>query len=442
VSGPRIPLGRASAVADRVMEAVRDHVVDVAPVGSLRRFSAMVGDVTLLAVTSAASDLFDHLDASRELRILHRVEGTCVLRVGRDEATLRTAAPAVAGAALLHHTGSRAHTTRLVRRASERGIELGAHGARSRDTGLALPSDSERRVYELLGLPYIAPELRQGHDEIEAAEAGGLPTLVERRDIRGDLHMHSRWSDGFDSIEAMVARAAALGYEYVAITDHSKSSGAAGGLTVELLKRQRQEIAELRRRFPGIAVLHGAEVDILPDGRLDFPDDVLAELDIVLASLHDAAGQAAHHLTERCLAAIRNPFVNIITHPTNRLVGHRTGYALDFASIFAAALETGTALEIDGAPTHLDMDGPLARRAMRAGVTVSIDSDCHRAAWLDRQMAFGIGTARQGWVGPDRVLNARSLAEVRAFVARKREGRERPGAWDETGRSPDWVPEL
>jgi DNA polymerase (family 10) len=420
VNGPRIPLGRAWAIAQRVIDAASDDDTRITPVGSLRRFEATVGDVSLLVATPSATDLFDRLARADGLAVRHRTRNRCVLQMGRDTATVHTTVPEVSGAALLHHTGSRSHIAGLTRRAETRGIELGPTGLRGRQHGEALASDSEARVYELLDLPFIAPELRQGHDELEAAEAGRLPTLVERRHIRGDLHMHSIWSDGHDSIAAMIETCVALGYEYVAITDHSGSSRAAGGLTAELLQRQRREIDELRGRFPAIAVLHGAEVDILPDGRLDYTDEVLAELDIVLASLHDAAGHDDLRLTERYLSAMRHPLVNIITHPTNRLIGHRAGYNLDFPRLFATAVETGTVLEIDGAPGHLDMDGMLARRAVEAGVMVSIDSDCHRSLWLDRQMTFGLGTARRGWVEPHQVLNTRPLAGLREILAGKR----------------------
>jgi DNA polymerase (family 10) len=299
-------------------------------------------------------------------------------------------------------------------------LELGPTGVRARPSGKIRATPTEEDLYRLLDLPFIAPELREGHGEIEAAEAGTLPRLVERRDIRGDLHMHSTWSDGRSEIEEMVKQAVSLGYEYIAITDHSQHSVAAGGLTPDRLRRQRQEIDELRPRYPGITILHGAEVDIMPDGELDFSDSVLAELDIVLASLHERAWQTGTQLTERYLSAMQNPFVNIITHPTNRLVGHRSGYDLDFPRLFAAAVETNTVMEIDGAPAHLDMDGVVARRAIAAGVTVSIDSDCHRAAWLEGHMTLGIGTARRGWVQPEHVLNTRSLQKVRELLWTKR----------------------
>jgi DNA polymerase (family 10) len=403
---------------------VCDQVTHVTPVGSLRRFDATVGDISLLAVTSSATTLFDALEAISGLKILRRDPTARVVEFERDRVTFHTTLPDAAGAALLYHTGARGHVVELVRRAKTRRLQIGPDGVQALHTHEFVQAQSEEQVYGLLGLPFIAPELREGQGEIEAAEAGALPTLLERGDIRGDLHMHSTWSDGRDDIEAMVKQSLALGYEYVAITDHSQSSGGAGGLAAARLERQRHEIDEVRRRVPGIEILHGAEVDILPDGSLDYPDAVLAELDIVLASLHDQAGQGGSRLTDRYLGAIQHPLVNVITHPTNRLVGYRPGYNLDFPRLFEAAAETGTVLEIDGAPAHLDMDGALARRAIEAGVIVAVDSDCHRAEWLERQMTFGVATARRGWAEARHVLNTRALSEVRAIFERKKKWRD------------------
>lgn len=419
----RIPLGRAWTIAQTLMDAVRDRVMHVTPVGSLRRFDATVGDISLLAVSSSATMVFEALEAIPGIKILRREPTARVVEFERDRATFHTTLPDTAGAALLHHTGSRAHVLELAQRAAARKLAIGPDGVRRLGTDEFVPAQSEEQVYGLLGLPFIAPELREGQGEIEAAGTAALPPLLERGDIRGDLHMHSTWSDGRDDIEAMVKQSLALGYDYVALTDHSQSSAGAGGLTVEQLQRQRHAIAEIRRRVPGIEVLHGAEVDILPDGSLDYPDAVLAELDIVLASLHDRAGQGGRQLTDRYLRAIRHPLVNIITHPTNRLVGYRAGYDLDFPRLFEAAAETGTVFEIDGAPVHLDMDGALARRAIQAGVMISVDSDSHRAEWLDRHMTFGVATARRGWAEARHVLNTRALPELRAILERKKQWR-------------------
>jgi DNA polymerase (family 10) len=250
-----------------------------------------------------------------------------------------------------------------------------------------------------------------------------LPALVRREDIRGDLHLHSMWSDGRDSIAAMVETCRALGYQYMAITDHSPHSAASRNLTSDGVNKQAEEIVALREQHPDIAILHGCEVDIMADGRLDFPDRMLERFDIVLASLHERAGHGPEQLMTRYLSAMQHPLVTMITHPTNRLVPHRAGYELDYDRLFAAAVETKTVVEIDGSPAHLDLDGALARRAVAAGATLAIDSDCHRAEMLDRQMRLGIITARRGWVEPRHVLNTRPIDEVRAVIAAKRGSR-------------------
>jgi DNA polymerase (family 10) len=284
------------------------------------------------------------------------------------------------------------------------------------------PAPHEDDIYRALGLPTIPPEIRNGDEEVAMAARGEVPALVTRADIRGDLHMHSTWSDGRDSVEAMVAACRTLGYEYMAITDHSPTSAATRNLTIDAVKRQAEEIDALRERYPEIAILHGCEADILSDGRLDFPDRVLERFDIVLASLHESYGQGRDQLLKRYLAALRHPLVAMITHPTNRLVPHRAGYELDYDRLFEAAAETHTIVEIDGSPSHLDLDGPMARRAIAAGAEVAVDSDCHRAEMLERQMQLGLLTARRGWVEPRHVLNTRPLADVRAAIARKRAG--------------------
>jgi DNA polymerase (family 10) len=281
-------------------------------------------------------------------------------------------------------------------------------------------------VYRQAGLPPIPAELRHASGEIEAAARGALPSLVHREQIRGDLHMHTTYSDGRDTMAHMVAGCRSLGYEYIAITDHSQGAAASRTLSVDDVARQREEIERLRAGLPGLAILHGVEVDVLLDGSLDFPDRVLEGFDIVLASMHESGRQDPRTLTRRCIQAIRHPLVNIISHPANRLVGRTAGYALDFDAVYAAAAETGTALEIDGAPAHLDLDGEHARAAATAGVTIAVDSDCHRARALQRNMQMAIGTARRGWVETRHVLNTRPLDAIRAFVAAKRMGRLRP----------------
>ncbi len=403
-----MPLGRARDLLDALAaEMLATGRVNLAtPAGDVRRFESLVDGLVMVA---RAPDPQLALAAICTLRsveeVRHRSEGRALLCVHQAEVEVRVAAPDEYGTTLFHATGSAAHVRALQDR-----------------RGPAAPGPREEDVYARAGLPFIVPELRQGSGELEAAESGRLPSLVERTHVRGDLHMHTTYSDGADTLDAMVAACARLGYDYIAITDHSERAAAARTVSRSDLSRQRDEIEAIRERYPAMAILHGIEVDIMPDGRLDFPDRVLESLDIVLASLHDSARHDAQRLTRRCLQAIRHPLVTVVTHPANRLVGRREGYRLDFEAVYAAAAETGTALEVDGAPSHLDLDGEHARAAVAAGVTLTIDSDCHRARLLGRQMELGIGTARRGWVEPRHVLNTRPLHEVLAFIHAKRSG--------------------
>ncbi len=403
------PLGRARDLLDAVMATVQvaaPQVEALVAAGDVRRFESIVSS---LAVVGRASDPRSAIDAVAGMAefwpVLHQGDRRVIVTFQQSEIDVRIAAPDEYGTTLVAATGSSGHLASLQQR-----------------KGAARLLAREEDVYTQAGLRYIAPELRQGTGEIDAALAGTLPDLITRAQIRGDLHMHTDYSDGADSLDAMVAACCALGYEYIAITDHSERAAASRTLRRADLERQRDDIAAARERWPQIAILHGIEADIMPDGSLDFPDRILETLDIVLASLHDSARQDPRTLTRRCIQAIRHPLVTIVTHPANRLVGKRAGYPLDFDAVYAAAADTGTALEIDGAPSHLDLDGEHARAAITAGVTVAIDSDCHRARLLNRQMQLGIGTARRGWVEARHVLNARPLDDVRAFVARKRDG--------------------
>ena len=402
-----VPLGRAIELVDGLLHALDQHgpfVIERSITGEARRFEPLVRTPALAASTADPTLLLDGLGRMPEIQaVLHRTARRAIVLSRHVEVDVRVAAPDEYGSVLFTSTGSGAHVRAVA-------------GRRRRP--VLCPREED--VYTNAGLPWIAPELRHATGEIEAAIAGTLPRLVRRQDIRGDLHMHSTYSDGQDTIEAMVVASIAQGYEYIAITDHSETATASRTVTLDQLERQRDEVERLRERYPAISILHGIEVDILADGRLDFGDSILERLDIVLASLHDGARQDGVALTRRCVQAIRHPLVNIITHPANRMVGGRSGYPLDYAAVYEAAAECGTALEIDGAPRHLDLDGEHAREAVAAGVTVTIDSDCHRARALCHQMDLGVGTARRGWVEARHVLNCRPLSDVRAFLAAKR----------------------
>ena len=403
----RHSLGRAVDLAEQFVLLVAASCPEIdalVPAGDVRRFEPLVDLIVVVGTAPDPPSTMGRICAIPMVQCaLFQTNRRVLLRYQQTEIDVRIAARDEYGSALHIGTGAPAHVAAV--RARHAGTRLCAR---------------EEDVYADAQLDFIVPELRHNTGEVEEAAVRRLPVLVGREDIRGDLHMHTSYSDGRDSLTVMVQTAAALGYEYIAITDHSARAAAARTVTVDALQRQRDEIARVRERFPALAILHGIEVDIMPNGRLDFEDEVLESLDIVLASLHDSAGHDGTRLTRRCLAAIRHPLVNVVTHPANRLVGRHPGYDLDFAAIYAAAAESGTALEIDGAPSHLDMDGERARAAIGSGVTVTIDSDCHKATLLDRQMRLGVGTARRGWVEARHVLNTRPLSDVLAFVAAKR----------------------
>jgi DNA polymerase (family X) len=417
-------LGRADTLARRIVARLQETApvpCRVVPVAGLRRFDYTVQAVDLLASTPRPAKLLDTFAGWEDIGILERGPRHLSALVAGERVILTAVPPDEFPCALLHRTGTPEHVAQLQAFAASRWFDLSPTSLR--DTSKARQAlASEEEIYAALGLAFVPPELRHGAAEVARAAAGPLPQLVTFDDIRGDLHVHSDWSDGRDPIEEMVRAARALGYQYVALTDHSQRSAASRVLTIDRLLEQVDEVARIREHVPGIEVLHGVEVDILPDGMLDFSDDLLARLDIVLASLHDGAGQGPPELLARYKTAMRHPMVNIITHPTNRLIGRRDAYALDYDELFAEAAGTGTILEIDGAPAHLDLEGEVAERAIAAGAMLSIDSDAHYVEGLERQMRYGVGIARRGWIEPRHVVNTRPWPEVREMLMRKRAG--------------------
>jgi len=405
VSNP-LTLGRAWDLVDRLVASISracPQIQSLEAAGDLRRSESLVSSIVLVGRSADPASVVSTIASFFEPHsILEQSDSRIVAVFEHAALDVLVVAPDRYGTALFRATGSEAHVKQV------------AAGGAIQDFA------TEAQVYASLALDFVPPELRQGTGEVDAAREARLPALVDIANIRGDLHMHTVHSDGRDPVAVMVEGCDALGYEYMAITDHSWTSAASRTLVVETIDRQREEIDRRRERFPRMAILHGVEVDILPSGRLDFSDAVLERFDIVLASLHDRAGHDGAKLTERSLAAIRHPLVNVLCHPSNQLVGRSAGYPLDFEALYEAAVETGTALEIDGAPSHMDLDGVRARAAIAAGVTLAIDSDCHRVEALAKQMRFGVGMARRGWVGPHNVLNTRPLAEVLKFIAAKR----------------------
>ncbi|MDH5507599.1 MAG: PHP domain-containing protein [Anaerolineae bacterium] len=322
------------------------------------------------------------------------------------------------GTALQYATGSKDHNVRLRELALSQGFSLSEHALTAQDGAETLCA-GEAEVYTALGLPFIPPELREDRGEISAAQSGRLPVLIAPSDIIAELHTHSTWSDGKASIVEMAQAALARGCHTLAITDHSVSLGIANGLSVERLEQQRAEIAAVRQQVgAGLTILHGIELEIKADGGLDFPDDILASLDIVIASLHVSIRQPREQVTQRMLNAIHNPHVDIIAHPTNRLIPNRAGADLDMDAILAAAAATDTVLEINANPQRLDLEDIYARRAVEMGIKLAINTDAHhpnQLAFVD----FGVSVARRGWVPPDAVLNTWQPQAIQDWLANR-----------------------
>jgi DNA polymerase (family 10) len=404
----RLPLGRAWPFAQELLKLLRGlpGVTAAEAAGSLRRMRQTVGDQDLLA---AASDSKPVMEAFVNRPDVSRVLGQGETKSSVEfhhglRAQLWVHPPERFGTALQYATGSKDHNVRLRELALKQGLSLSEHALLRKD-GSEILCATEEEVYATLGLPWIPPELREDRGEVQAAKAGRLPDLITLQDVRAELHTHSTWSDGKLSIESMAEEARKRGLRILAITDHSASLGVAGGLSVEEVRQQRAEIDAAQRKFgDAIRLLQGAEVEIRADGTLDYPDEALAELDIVIASLHSGLRQPREKVTERTLNAIRNPHVDIIGHPTGRMIPDREPADLDMEAVFKAAAESGVALEINAHPSRLDLDDAYARRAADMGIPISLNTDAHAAADLDL-LHFGVATARRGWIGPDQVIN-------------------------------------
>jgi DNA polymerase (family 10) len=417
----RTPIGRALPLAREIVRYIESGspARDVAYAGSLRRAEPTVGDIDIVCTSDDPQSVIAHFTAwDRAEAIL--AEGTTKASIwlsGGLQIDLRVLPAHLYGNLLQHFTGSREHNIQFRELAVRKGLRVSENGILNLTSGENFTCRTEEEVYSAIGLAYIAPEMRLGLGEIEAAAGGTLPIPVTHDDLRGDFHMHSTWSDGDDSIDAMVGRAALMGYAYHALSDHSQGRGRIG-LTFDRLREQRAEIRAADERH-GIRTLCSSEVDILVDGSLDFPPQQLAELDFVVASVHDGLRIGREAMTRRIIRACENPFVNVIGHPTGRFLDAFDGYEFDYDAVFAAAARTGTALEIDGAPKRLDLPSELARRARLFGVTFSLDSDAHSVEQLEN-VSYAVGQARRAGITKAEVLNTRPLDDVLAFVAAKR----------------------
>jgi DNA polymerase (family 10) len=383
--------------------------------GSLRRMRETVGDIDLLVTSTQPAEVMQAFCSSpRVARVLaHGPTKSSALTTKGVQVDVRVVEPAVWGAALMCFTGSKPHNIHIRTLAVRAGLKLSEYGLFDAESGEQLAAATEEDVYARLGLPWIPPTLREDRGEIEAATEGRLPDLLREGDIRGDLHVHTNLTDGVASLPEMVAAARARGYAYCAITDHAPQLYMQR-MTTDKMLAQRHQLRELEHTAE-IALLHGTELNIAPDGSLDWDDEFLAGFDVVVASLHFQLRQPKDQMTARLLRAISNPHVDIIGHPTTRLIGHRPSIDVDLDEIFAAAARTGTALEINSFPDRLDLDDELVYRARRAGVRFAISTDAHAIPHMD-YLKFGVATAQRGWAEAAEVINTYSLAKLRRFL--------------------------
>jgi DNA polymerase (family X) len=395
-------------------------VLSAVVAGDLRRRTEVVRDLILVIVADVSpAELFRRLS---QLPGVHEFAGQDDRRMtlrfaGGASAQIVVTTAVNAGAVLAHATGSEAHLGELAAHAASRDLSL--TGAALWRGSAFVPTPDEASFYAALGLDFIPPELREGQGEVEAAAHHALPRLLERGDLRGFLHCHTRYSDGSNTVEELAVACRAAGYSYVGITDHSQAAAYAGGLRPDDLARQADEIDEVNGRLEGIRVLKGVEADILQDGRIDFDESVLARLDFVIASVHSRFNMSAPEMTARMLAAMDNPYLTIIGHPTGRLLLSRDPYGLDLDAVIAKATASGVALEVNADPHRLDLDWRPLRRARAEGVAISIGADAHNVAGI-ANVEYGVGVARKGWLGPADVLNALPVEEFLAHAQGRR----------------------
>jgi DNA polymerase (family X) len=415
----------AYAQVREAIGATSDTADQLAVVGSVRRMQDTVGGLDVLAgrdLTDEAERLIQVIASlPNAVQVLERSSDEIRVRLyGGLDVRLQVVPRAAWGSALVCFTGSRAHVARLEALASARGWRLSAFGLEEDATGKLLERASEVALYERLGLPWIPPELREDEGEIEAGLAGNLPKLVELSDVKGDLHTHTNWTDGTDTLEEMAKAARAKGYQYMALTDHSQNLAMTRGLTPERLEEERALVKRVNHKMARFVVLLGTEMDILMDGQLDFGNDVLRSLDYVSASVHTGFRQAREVMTARMTRALSNPLVNTLNHPHGRIIRRRAGYEVDMQAVIEQAAAVGCALELNATPDRLDLNGAWARRALGLGARFTVSSDAHSTRELDF-MQFGIGSARRGWLTARDVLNTYPLDELRAALHARRQ---------------------
>ena len=412
--GSRTPIGQALPIAEEVIAALRKQCPEIGPLfpaGSLRRWEETIGDIDLIGIAPDPEAVGDALVALPMIKdvLVHGPKKTSVVVESGMQIDLRIGEPGTFGALLQYFTGSQQHNIRLRDYANRKGLSLNEYGITNTETGKVEEFADEEGFYARLGLPWMPPELRTGVYELDAGLADSLPRLIEETDLKGDLHLHSEWSDGNDPIELMIEAAVSQGYEYMALTDHSASLGVANGLTNERLESQISLLRSMQKNYD-ITILCGSECDIRANGDMDYPDEILAQLDWVVASVHSAMGQDQATMPARMIKAMEHPSVTIIGHLTTRLLGQREPVEFDLEAVLQAARDTGTALEINASPERLDLKDTHAYRARELGVPLVINTDSHHHTHLDKRR-FGVAVARRAWCRPEDILNTMSREE-------------------------------
>lgn len=415
-----VALGEAARLRERVASAPGVLRAEIA--GSVRRGTETSKDIDIVVAAADSGPVMEAFVSDPGVAsVAGRGPTKCSVRLAAGPgADLRVVAGPAFAPALMYFTGSKAHNVALRGRAQRMGFTLNEYALTREADGTVVPCEDETAVYAALGLPYIPPELREDGGEIEAAERGTLPRLVELSDLAGTLHCHSTWSDGGHTIEQMAEAARAMGMGYLGLCDHSRSAAYAGGMSIERVAEQHAEIDRINAAYAGaFRVLKGIEVDILVDGLLDYPDEVLARFELVVASVHSRFNLSAAEQTARMIRAVESPYVDIVGHPTGRLLLARDPYPLDLDAVIAAAAHRGVAIEINAHPSRLDLDPPALRRGLSLGMKTSVDPDAHSTDEL-AYVGYGIDTARRGWATREDVLNARPLPDLLAWLSTRR----------------------
>lgn len=419
----RLPIATMLPIAREIenyLESI-DEIEKFSRAGSLRRMKETIKDLDFIIATNEPLKVHDALleiANIKEVIASGETKVSVVLKEVFDiNVDFRIVKPKEFYSTLHHFTGSKEHNVAMRQLAKARGEKINEYGVEIEETNKVITFKSERDFFSHFNLNYIPPEVRENTGEIEAFQE--KVSLINIQDIKGDLHMHTTWSDGAQSIEEMVQHARKLGYQYIAITDHSKFLRVANGLNEERLRRQREEIQKMNDKYSDIHIFSGVEMDILPDGTLDFSNEFLREMDFVIAAIHSSFNQSEKQIMDRLFAALENPYVDVIAHPTGRLIGRRDGYAVNVEPLFKKAKETNTALEINANPNRFDLSSDLAKMAQEVGVLLSINTDAHSYKMFDH-MKYGVSVAKKGWIHKDSVINTWSLEKLIDFSNRNK----------------------